>query len=133
MCFLSPYLNDFLTCSKLTTVKRKQDLFCGYLSIQFCEKMWTDTAQATSIVNLLITTALGFKYKDHSARRESKVSLHFIISSTVYQNCFPLSWFEYALPRGWHHLEVWPCWSRCVTVGVSFKTLILAAWKPVFC
>jgi hypothetical protein len=28
---------------------------------------------------------------------------------------------------------VWPCWSRCVTVGVGFKTFILAAWKPVFC
>ena len=28
--------------------------------------------------------------------------------------------------------EVWLCWSRCVTVGVGFKTLILAAWKPVF-
>jgi hypothetical protein len=27
---------------------------------------------------------------------------------------------------------MWPCWSRCVTVGVSFKTLILAAWKLVF-
>jgi hypothetical protein len=24
-------------------------------------------------------------------------------------------------------LEVWPCWSRCVTVGVGFKTLILVA------
>ena len=23
--------------------------------------------------------------------------------------------------------------SRCVTVGVGFKTLILAAWKQVFC
>jgi hypothetical protein len=28
---------------------------------------------------------------------------------------------------GW----VWPCWSRCVTVGVGFKILILAAWKSV--
>jgi hypothetical protein len=28
---------------------------------------------------------------------------------------------------------MWPCWSRCVTVGVGFKTLILAAWKSVFC
>ena len=28
--------------------------------------------------------------------------------------------------------QVWPSWSRCVTVGVGFKTLILAAWKPVF-
>jgi len=28
---------------------------------------------------------------------------------------------------------VWPCWSRCVTVGMGFKTLTLAAWKPVFC
>jgi hypothetical protein len=27
---------------------------------------------------------------------------------------------------------VWPCLSRCVTVGVGFKTLILAAWEPVF-
>ena len=26
----------------------------------------------------------------------------------------------------------WPYWSRHVTVGVGFKTLILAAWKPVF-
>ena len=24
-------------------------------------------------------------------------------------------------------LEVWPCWRKCVTVGVGFKTLILAA------
>ena len=30
-------------------------------------------------------------------------------------------------------LEVWPCWGRCVTVGVGYKTIILAAWKPVFC
>jgi hypothetical protein len=35
--------------------------------------------------------------------------------------------FVYARPREWH------CWSRCVTVGVGFKTFILAAWKPVFC
>jgi hypothetical protein len=27
---------------------------------------------------------------------------------------------------------MWPCWSSCVTVGIGFKTLILAAWKPVF-
>jgi hypothetical protein len=37
-----------------------------------------------------------------------------------------------AWPREWHYLEVWPCWSRCVTVGMGFKTLTLAAWKPVF-
>jgi hypothetical protein len=24
-------------------------------------------------------------------------------------------------------------WSRCVTVGVGFNTLLLAAWKQVFC
>ena len=24
-------------------------------------------------------------------------------------------------------------WNRCVTVGVGFNTLVLAAWKPVFC
>jgi hypothetical protein len=28
---------------------------------------------------------------------------------------------------------VGPCWNRCVTVGVGFKTFILAAWKAVFC
>ena len=34
---------------------------------------------------------------------------------------------------------MWPCWSRCglvrvdVSLGMGFKTLILAAWKPVFC
>ena len=26
-----------------------------------------------------------------------------------------------------------PCWSRCVTVALGFNTLILAAWKSVFC
>jgi hypothetical protein len=26
---------------------------------------------------------------------------------------------------------VWPLWSRCVTVGVGFKTLFLATWKQV--
>ena len=31
------------------------------------------------------------------------------------------------------YLEVWPCWSRYVTVGMGFKTLLLAAWKSVFC
>jgi hypothetical protein len=25
-----------------------------------------------------------------------------------------------------------PYWNRCVTVGVGFKTLILAAWELVF-
>ena len=34
--------------------------------------------------------------------------------------------FEHAWPRGWHCEEV------CVTVGMGFKTLILAAWKSVF-
>ena len=29
--------------------------------------------------------------------------------------------------------SVWPCCSRCVTVGVDFKTLILSSWKLVFC
>jgi hypothetical protein len=31
---------------------------------------------------------------------------------------------------------VWPCWSGCglvgVTVGMGFRTLVLAAWKAVF-
>ena len=36
-------------------------------------------------------------------------------------------------PREWHYLEVWPIWSRWLTVGVGFKTLIMDAWKPVFC
>jgi hypothetical protein len=39
-----------------------------------------------------------------------------------------MSWFEYAWPREWHYLEEWPCWNRCVTVVVGFKTLTLAAW-----
>jgi hypothetical protein len=34
-----------------------------------------------------------------------------------------MSCFKYAWPREWYYLEVWPCWSRCVTVGVGFKTL----------
>ena len=35
-----------------------------------------------------------------------------------------------ALLEGMALLEwVWPFWSKCVTVGVGFKTLILAAWK----
>jgi hypothetical protein len=29
-------------------------------------------------------------------------------------------------------LEVWPCWSRCVSVGMGFKILLIAVWKPVF-
>jgi hypothetical protein len=41
----------------------------------------------------------------------------------------PVRWFVYARLRDWHYWEVWPCWSRCVTVGVGFKTLILASWK----
>ena len=33
--------------------------------------------------------------------------------------------------REWWDYKVWPCWGRCVTVGVGFKTLILAAWKSI--
>jgi hypothetical protein len=40
--------------------------------------------------------------------------------------------FEYAWHREWYYLEVWPCWGMYVTVGMGFKTLVLAAWKPVF-
>jgi len=29
-------------------------------------------------------------------------------------------------------LEEVQTWSRCITEGVGFKTLVLAAWKPVF-
>jgi len=41
-------------------------------------------------------------------------------------------WFVYAWSREWYYLEVWPCWSRCVTVGMGFKTLLLAVWNRVF-
>jgi hypothetical protein len=30
-----------------------------------------------------------------------------------------LWWFEYAWPREWHYLEVWPCWSGSGLVGGS--------------
>ena len=40
--------------------------------------------------------------------------------------------FEYAWPREWHYWEVWPCWSRCVTVGIGFRTFLLAMWEPIF-
>jgi hypothetical protein len=47
--------------------------------------------------------------------------------------CHRFLWlFEYAWPREWHYLEVWHFWSKCVTVGVGFKALILAAWKSAF-
>jgi hypothetical protein len=28
--------------------------------------------------------------------------------------------------------EVWPCWRKCVTVGLGFDTLLLAAWETIF-
>jgi hypothetical protein len=28
--------------------------------------------------------------------------------------------------------QVWPCWTKCITVRVGFETLLLASWKPVF-
>ena len=34
-------------------------------------------------------------------------------------------WFVYALSREWHYYKVWPYRSRCVTVGMGFKSLIL--------
>jgi len=32
-----------------------------------------------------------------------------------------VSWFEYTWLREWHYVEVWPCWSRWVTVGVGLR------------
>ena len=32
-----------------------------------------------------------------------------------------LSWFVYAWPREQHYLEVWPCWSRCVAMGMGLR------------
>ena len=29
----------------------------------------------------------------------------------------------------WHYLEVWPCWRKRVTVGMGFKTLVLAVFR----
>lgn len=40
-------------------------------------------------------------------------------------------WFVHSWLMEWHYLEVWPCLSRCVTVGVGYKTVV--AWKSVFC
>jgi hypothetical protein len=41
-------------------------------------------------------------------------------------------WFECACPREWQLLRgvallewVWPCWRKCVTVGLSNETLPL--------
>jgi hypothetical protein len=33
-------------------------------------------------------------------------------------------WFEYAWPREWHYLEVWPCWSRADPVEGT-----ISLWK----
>ena len=43
-----------------------------------------------------------------------------------------LWWVVHARPREWHYYEVWPFWSRWVTVGVDYKTLVLATWKWIF-
>jgi hypothetical protein len=43
-----------------------------------------------------------------------------------------MQWFEYAWSREWHYKEVWPCWRKCVTVGVGNETLLQATWEPVF-
>jgi hypothetical protein len=26
---------------------------------------------------------------------------------------------------------VWPCWRKCITVGMGFETLLLTAWEAV--
>jgi hypothetical protein len=31
-------------------------------------------------------------------------------------------WFVYSQTREWHHLEVWPGWIRCITVGVGLRS-----------
>ena len=54
-----------------------------------------------------------------------QIELYNILSSCV---CVMLC---ICLAQGWHYYKVWPYWSRCVTVGVGFKTLILVAWKQV--
>jgi hypothetical protein len=46
--------------------------------------------------------------------------------------CESMRRFVFACAREWNYLELWPCWSRCITVGVGFETLILATWKLVF-
>ena len=44
---------------------------------------------------------------------------------------YMLSWFEYSWLREWHYLGM-ALLSKCVTVGMGFKTLTLVAWKSVF-
>ena len=39
---------------------------------------------------------------------------------------YPLGWFVYSCTRGWHHLEVWPCWNRCDLVGVGVSLWVWA-------
>jgi hypothetical protein len=58
---------------------------------------------------------MGLWYFEHDFKR---VASHLVRG---------VSWFEYAWPREYHYLEVWPCWNRCVFVGVGFKILILPA------
>ena len=42
--------------------------------------------------------------------------------------------WEVALLRGVALMEwVWPCWRKCVTVGVGFEMFLLTTWKSVFC
>jgi len=60
-----------------------------------------------------------------------KKEVHFYYSLIMVWIC----WAQVvALLEGVALLEQeWPCWSRCVTVDIGFKTHILAAWIWVFC
>jgi hypothetical protein len=83
------------------------------------------TCQAPRLYNtsqLSLARGLALAPRDH------------LQDSSVFRcpSCMVVVWICLA-HREWHCWEwVWPCWRKCVTVGVGFEALLLAACKTVF-
>jgi hypothetical protein len=67
----------------------------------------------------------GFQCEPHLKNRAS-------VDKILKIEYMGLWWFVCSWTREWHHLEVWPCWSRCDLFGVGVSLWVWAA-LPVPC
>jgi hypothetical protein len=119
----------FISCVWVLSARR---YMCQVLGLKACATTpgWWHTSLISALGRSRQSDLCGFKAS--VVYRASSKNFGDLWGGSEDKGTCSLRWFVYAWPRKWHYLEVWPCWSRCVIVDIGFKTLILAAWKPVF-
>lgn len=96
----------------------------GSIHLDVLYQMWTGVSSAAWLIRASVVCGVL-----ECCRSRAKNHLRLSLVLVMVWRCLVqrMALLDVALLK-----QVWPYWRKCVIVGVTFKTLILAPWKPVF-